>query len=62
MESRQVRAVFKARDLSLLALENADSAPLQQLIRLQDPIKNLNFVRGSFMNCDHCGKETRFTS
>ena len=45
MESLQVKAVLKARDLILLALENADSATLQQLIRLQDLIKNLNFER-----------------
>jgi|SRR5229473_357243 len=44
-QSLQVNAVIKARELILLALENADSVTLQHLICLQDMIKNLNFER-----------------
>ncbi len=44
-QSPQVKAVLKARDLILLALENADSTTLQYLISLQETMCNLNFAR-----------------
>ena len=44
-QSPQIKAVLKARELILLALENADSTTLQYLIRLQEMICNLNFGR-----------------
>jgi hypothetical protein len=44
-QSPQVKAVLKARDLILLALENADSTTLQYLIGLQETMCNLNFAR-----------------
>jgi hypothetical protein len=45
MQSPQIKAVLKARELILLALENADSTTLQCLISLQEMICNLNFER-----------------
>jgi len=44
-QSPQLKAVLKARELILLALENADSTSLQYLISLQEMICNLNFKR-----------------
>ena len=44
-QSSEVKAVLKARDLILSALENADSTTLQYLIGLQETMCNLNFER-----------------
>ena len=44
-QSPHVKAVLKARDLILSALENADSTTLQYLIGLQETMCNLNFER-----------------
>jgi len=44
-QSPQIKAVIKARELILSALEDADSTTLHYLIRLQETICNLNFAR-----------------
>jgi len=44
-QSPHVKAVLKARELILSALENADSTTLEYLIGLQETMCNLNFER-----------------
>jgi hypothetical protein len=44
-ESLEARAVLKARQLILLALENGDTTALEHLVRLQDMLRNLDLRR-----------------